>query len=230
MARHPSARRVHRANVDGDDVFVTGVLESSVWIKQHGRKLIIAGIVLAVAITAILYTRSSRASTEARATNELNNVRASVATGNLPVAIREAESFIARFGGTSSGDEARLLAAELHLRSNQATQAIEVLEPVAGDLDEPYGFNGAMLLAAAHEAANQPNEAEQVYLRIGQNARFDFQRNAGLENAARIREGKNDAAGAAELYQRILDSLEETDPQRGVYQLRLGEVQAQVRS
>lgn len=224
--RHPSARRVHRPDPTDDDVFVHGVLEGSVWAKQNARNLIIGAIAVIVLVAGVLYWRSSSNASEARAAAELNTLRATLASGNTQLALRDGQTFLAQYGGTDAGREARVLVAQLHLDAGQPAPAVDVLEPIADDVDEPLGFNAAMLLGAAHEAADQIEQAERVYLRIGSEARFTFERVAGLEDAARVRAQGGDAAGAIALYEQILEVLEDDAPGRAIYEMRLAELAA----
>ena len=74
--------------------------------------------------------------------------------------------------------------------------------------------------AAAYEEAASWDQAEFVYLRVADEAELSFQVREALTDAARIRMARGDRAGAIELYDRILDDLEETDPSRGLYEMR----------
>ncbi|HEX6133028.1 MAG TPA: tetratricopeptide repeat protein [Longimicrobiales bacterium] len=225
MTRHPTARRVHREAAP-DDVFVARVLETSAWAKHHGRTLVIAGIIAAVVVVGLVYLISSRRALHARAATQLTQVRALAMSGNTQLAVRDLEQFVAEFGGTPSGDEGRLLLAKAYLESGQTSQAQEAVRPVVRDLDSGLGVNAALLLAAAHEAAQEPHRAEEVYLRIGEEARFLFQRQDALDNAARLRLQRGDAAGAVQLYERLVEMTPVGNAERPIYELRLGETRA----
>ena len=62
-------------------------------------------------------------------------------------------------------------------------------------------------------------------LRIGDATSLDFQFENALGGAARIRAARGDFAGAAQLYQRVLATMEENDPVYGLYQMRLAEAE-----
>jgi hypothetical protein len=55
---------------------------------------------------------------------------------------------------------------------------------------------------------------------------MDFQVRNALAAAARIRRDRGDAAGAIQLYERALEGLDAEDPQRGLYEMRIAEIQA----
>jgi predicted negative regulator of RcsB-dependent stress response len=226
MTRHPTARKVHRQDAAPDDAFIAGVLETSVWAKQHGRKLVIGGIVAAVLVTALVLFMTSRSTQRAQAATQLTQVRAVAMSGNAQLAIRELEQFLEQFGGTPSAAEARLLLGRAYLENAQPQQALETVNAMAGDLGSPLGVNAAFLLAASHEAAQEPHRAEEVYLRVSDDAQFLYQRQDALDNAARIRLQRGDAAGAAQLYERLLEITPLANTERPIFELRLGEARA----
>jgi predicted negative regulator of RcsB-dependent stress response len=224
MAKHPAARRVHRAESD-EDVFVTGVLESSAWLKTHGRYVLFGGTALVVATAALVYWLNYRSDLQERAAAELTPVRQTVVEGNRQLAMRDLKSFVGKYGSTPSADEARLLLAQIYVEEGRATDAIKMLEPVA-DPSDAGGASGALLLGAAYEAAKQLERAEQAYLEVADAARFGFEKREGLERAAILRLQKGNAPGAAELYDRALKTLPEDSPERSVYQMRIAEIRA----
>ncbi|MCJ7626762.1 MAG: hypothetical protein MUO50_00095, partial [Longimicrobiales bacterium] len=66
--------------------------------------------------------------------------------------------------------------------------------------------------------------AEILFLRISNTAELPFQVQEALSGAARIRTTAGDLVGAAELYEDVLSSLDEGDPQRDYWEMRLAEV------
>jgi cytochrome c-type biogenesis protein CcmH/NrfG len=47
-----------------------------------------------------------------------------------------------------------------------------------------------------------------------------------LANAARIRSHQGDAEAAIDLYERVLDVLDENSPDRGMYEMRIQEIRS----
>jgi tetratricopeptide (TPR) repeat protein len=226
MTRHPTARRVHRPDTGPDDAFVAGVLESSAWMKQHQRTLIIAAVVTAVLVTATVLWLNHRSNLRDRANVELTQVRAVALSGNTALAIRDLQQFLGTYGGTPAAAEARLLLGRTYLEAGQPQQAIDAVEQEARRVRTDMGASAAFLLATAYEAGQQYQQAEQTYLRIGDGGRFLYQRQDGLDNAARLRLQQGNPQGAAQLYERLVNMTPETSPERQIFQLRLGEARA----
>lgn len=225
MSRHPGARRrPQNAPASDDDKFVHGVLESSAWARENARTLIIAGVVIVALVVGFLVYRSYSNAREAGAVSALNDLRTTVGSGNVQLALRDGEALVAQYGGTEAADEARLMLGELYLQVNQPQQAIEVLAPIGRDIDAPLGFNAALLLGAAQEAAGQIDQAIQTYTRIGRSGRFLYQQIAGYEEVARAQTAAGDAAAATATYERILSLIDENAPERGFYQMRMAEL------
>jgi predicted negative regulator of RcsB-dependent stress response len=228
--RHPTARRVHRKDSAPDDAFVAGVLETTVWARQHQRTLVIGGIALVVALLSLILWLNHRSNLRERAAIEISQIRAIAVGGNTDLAIRELEQFIDRFGGTPAADEARLLLASNYMLAGQPEPAAAAVRRLARNVGTDMGVNAAMLFAAAQEAMGNLQEAENSYMRVGNAGRFLFQQQEALDNVARLRLQRGDAAGAAQIYERIINLTPETDPDRAVFELRLGEARARAAS
>lgn len=226
MTRHPTARRVHRQHSEGDDAFVANVLEGSVWAREHSRTLLIAGIAVVVLAVAAFLFISTRRNKEEKATTELTPLRALVQNGQVQEAVPQLETFVASYGGTETGVEARLMLAQQYLLTGQPKKAIDVVAPVGNDYDDPAAVNAANLQAAAYEADQQAHKAEEIYLKLGEGAPYLFQKQDALDNAARLRLERGDAAGAVQLYQKLLDGTPEDNAVRQIWSLRLAEAQA----
>ena len=222
--RHPGQRRLAQDSPDTeDDIFVAKVLEAGNWAQRNQQLLTVLGIVAVVAVAGFIYYGNYRATLGQQAANELELVHQSVSLGDREGAKNELIVFLERFGGTPYAGEARMLLGELYLRSDEPQQALAVLEPMATSPREPLELQAASLLAAAYEQEERWADAEATYLRIADRSELDFQIRDALAAAARIRRDRGDAAGAVDLYTRILDELGDDDPNRGFYEMRLAE-------
>ncbi|MEX2283694.1 MAG: tetratricopeptide repeat protein [Gemmatimonadota bacterium] len=227
---HPTARRVHRVAHD-EDTFVSSVLGGTAWAQTHGRHIIIGAVIAVILVVGFMYVRTTGAARRDLAAQELSRVRATMQTGNMQLAQQDLEGYIRRFGSTDAGAEAKIMLAQVYLQGNQPQKAIEPLESLAGNVDTPAGFTAAMLLAAAYEEGKQFDQADRTYLRVADDARFDFQKREALDRAARVRAEQGNLAGAIELYERTLTTYgDEDDPQtageRNAYEMRLAELRA----
>ncbi|HEX6940055.1 MAG TPA: tetratricopeptide repeat protein [Longimicrobiales bacterium] len=230
MARHPTARRVHHDAVDPDDAFIARILQLTAWFRTHARALGFGAALLVVAVILGMYYRNFQATARVAAESRFAAVQQSVVSGNHALAIRDLEAFLKDFGGTPLGDEARVLLGQSYLAQGDPQKAIAAVDPVAGSIGEGMGTTAALLKAAALEASNQPQQAETLYLRIADRARFDYERQDALDAAARIRMERGDAAGAAELYERLVELAGDGTVERSIYEMRLAEARTRAQN
>ena len=122
--------------------------------------------------------------------------------------------------------EARLVLGELYLESGDPQQALAVLEPIGQRPGSPVELQGARLLAQAYEQEGRWDEAEDTYLSIASRSDLDFQIRDALVAAARIRSAQGDGDGAIELYEEVLEDLDQNSPERGQYEMRIEEIRS----
>ena len=225
--RHPGQRKLaHHQKEHEDDIFVAKILEIGNWAKANQQLLTVLGVVAVLVVAAGMYYGNYRGAMAVQASNELEAIHQSVALQDLEGAKQELIVYLERFGGSPYVSEARMLLGELYLESGEAEQALAVLEPLASSPREPLEMQAASLLGAAYEQQRRWEDAEAIYLRIADRSDLDFQIRDALASAARIRASQGDAEGAAELYERILESMDESAPERGLFEMRLAEVTA----
>lgn len=225
MTRHPTARRLHQQK-GPDDAATERLLQFALWAKANMRILVAGVVIVLVGILALNYAGNVREAKLAEAARRLDEVRLTVASGNHSLAIRDLEEFISIFSGTAAADEARLLLGQSAIADSQATKAIEVLTPLANSTKNDLATPAALLLAAAYEEAGDHDKAAATYLALADKARDVYSRRDALQHAARVKEGQGDAAGAVEIYQRLLEETSDGSPERGVVELRLAEARA----
>ena len=225
--RHPGQRRLPtEAPEHDDDVFIAKILEIGNWVKTHQQAVTIGLVVIVVGVASAIYYWNYQATQANQAANQLENIHESVALGDREGAKEALAVFLERFRGTAYAGEARMLLGELYLSTDDAQQALAVLEPLAASPREPLELQAASLLGAAYEQEGRWADAEATYLRIANRSDLDFQVRDALASAARVRASQGNAEGAAQLYQRILDELDENAQDRGIYEMRLAELKA----
>lgn len=225
MTRHPAARRLHQQKTS-DDAVTERLLQFFVWAKKNTRIIGGALAVIVVAVLATTYSVKMREARHAESMRRLNEVRQTAYSGNYALALRDLETFISQFSGTSAADEARILMAQVSLEEGQPEQALEAVAPLARKLNAPLGASAAMLMATAHEVNGNGAEAIATYLRIADGAPLSYQRREAIELAARLSEEIGDHTQAIELYQRLVEQTEENSPERGLAEMRLAEARA----
>ena len=226
MAKHPTSKKVHRTSDQPDDAFVAGVERTVEWAKANRTVVTVAVVALVLLVASGLYYVNYQRTLETQATARLNEIQASIGTSNAQLAARDLEGFVNRFGSTEAGRQARLILADILLNNGRGDEAVDALDDLADDFDQPYGIPAARLLAAAYEATGQPDRAVQTYQRLADNARFPYQRREALANAARVRLQSGDPAAAVTLYDRALDTFEEGEAGRGYYEMWRAEAAA----
>ena len=215
--------------VDQEDAFVAATLEATNW-AQRNRPIVTLGVVvLGLGIAAFLYYGRYRDTLHTNAALQLEELQMRLASDD-PVALQaDLELYVDRFSGTPFADEARVTLAQVATDLGDREGAAEVLAPLAGDVREPLGAQAAAMLAAIAEDMGDFQVAEGLYERLADGARLGFQRRDALASAARLRRAQGDPAGALAHYERLLAEMDETDPGRGVVEMRRAEVAAMVR-
>lgn len=215
-----------------EDAFSARLVALSAWARENTQVVIIAGIVAAIAVAAGLYYYDFQQDVRMQAAEEFERIQQTVVgVGDTQTALTELQTFLDRFGDTPLASEARLLLAEAHLHEGSPTQAIETLEPVVGNLQQPIAIQAAFLLGDAYEEADRDSDAEALYLRVAEEADLTFQVRNALADAAEVRADAGNFAGAADLYRRVLETYGDDGEggaagDREMYEMRLAEMEA----
>ena len=227
QSRRSASRRAPEEKKEAQDVFVEKVLALANWAKANSQTLVLAGVILVVVAAGVVYYASYRSSVADQAIAQLEQVQQTAAFGEPEAAKTALYEYLDRFEGTVYAVEARILLGQLLLEEGEPDPAMEVLAPAVRTMDsDPLGIQAAFLMAAAYEDATRLEESERMDLRIADTADLPFQIREALASAARIRGSTGDWAGAVELYEDLLATLEPTDPERDYWELRLAEASA----
>ena len=228
--RKPGTRpRKPESPVDQEDAFVAATIEASHWAQRNRPVVILAAVVLGLGVAAFLYYGRYRENLQTTAALQLEELQVRVASEDPGALQPDLELYVDRFSGTPFADEARLTLAEVKAGLGDREAAAEVLRPLAGDVGSPLGAQAAAMLAALSEDLGDLQVAEDLYGRLADRAGLEFQRRDALVSAARLRRAQGDPAGALAHYERLLQEMDETDPDRGVVEMRRAEVAAMVR-
>ena len=213
--------------LEQEDAFVARTLEVSNW-AQRNRPLVTGGLVLlVVGVLAFLYYGNYKGTLNQQAATQLEQIQQRLEAGDQEGSKADLELFLQRFGNTASAGEARLVLGQVTADLGDPNGAVDILEPTARDVRSPLGAQAAALLAAIYEDSGNLQAAEGLYIRLADQAELGFQVRDALADAARLRKERGDVAGAISLYDRLLDEMDETDPTRGLVEMRRAELEAE---
>jgi predicted negative regulator of RcsB-dependent stress response len=231
VAQSIASRPKRPQQTEPDDIVLARALQFTEWARKNIVIVAGAAVVLLVLIAGLIWWRMDRAQRLENAAIEFLQVEQAVLSGEQSIATQELQLFVQEHSGTPYADEARVLLAQVHLRSDRTAEAIDVLNPVVERMtDSPVGVQAALLLASAQQAADDPDAAIATYLRIADESDLVFRQQEALVGAALLRQQANDWAGAAELYRRLVETTEEGTPERSVFEMRLAEAEAQAQA
>ena len=197
-----------------EDVFVARTLEATNWAQRNRPILTLAVVVLGLGTAAFVYYGRYRDTLNVTAASQLEELQQRLEMGDAEAVREDLNLYLERFGSTGFADEARLTLGQILATEGDHAGAATVLEPLAGDVDDPLGAQAAVLLAAVSEDMGDVQVAEGLYQRLADRARLNFQRTEALIDVARLRRDRGDYAGALAAYDRLLDDMDETDPDR----------------
>ena len=134
-------------------------------------------------------------------------------------------NYVARFGSTSYGNEARVLLAHSLLLENRPGEALEVARQASQDLgDDPLATRAGLLMGAAYEQVGDTTSAVQVYQEVGRQAELNPEKIRAFETAAILEAARGNTQQALALYDRIITLIPEDSPRRGFYEMKAAEV------
>lgn len=207
-----------------DDAFTSRILLFVAWAQRNPQTLIgsVVGIVLVV--VGVLWFTGQRSGQLNEAAIQLEQVQQVVVSAPPEEAIAELQRYLVSFGRTPYGMEARLLLGERFLEAGDPQGAIEALSAVAPSFSDPLRIQATVLLAAAHEQAEDWSAAARIYADLKNRAEMTFQKQEAAEGLARAHLALGDTAAAVAAYQALLDSLDEGDLARSYVEMRLAEL------
>ncbi len=215
--------------VDQEDAFVAATLEASNWAQKNRPIVTLGVVVVALGVAAFMYYGRYRDTLNTNAALQLEELQLRMASDDPATLQADLELYLDRFGSTPFAGEARVALAQVATDMGDREAAAEVLRPMAGDVGDPLSSQAAAMLAAIAEDMGDLQVAEGLYERLADDAHLRFQRRDALASAARLRHAQGDPAGALAHYDRLLAEMDETDPGRGVVEMRRAEVAALAR-
>ena len=224
------AKKPKREQVDTEDRIMESVASVTFWAQQNRRMATLVLLALTASVVAgVIYVRY-QADLSERAAVRLDALRLS-AQGSSPEALRgDLGVFIAQFEGTAEAAEARVFLAEMELRRDSLTAAIEVLEPIADPgAGTPIAYHATTMLASAQERVGDADGAMRTYRGLESSAVHDYQRRAARAAQARLHEFAGDYGEAERIYSDLAED-EAGAADGAFYGIRLGEVRARAQA
>lgn len=212
---------------DEDDAFIRAINRAWAWAAQNTVTVVVIAFVAAVAVGGFFWYRGYQQNLEERAATRLQTLRAQVATGDTAV-IGALETYLSRFGGTSSARQARILLARQQLLRGRPSEATSTVRPAIGGtaLGSPTGYASRSLLAEAQTAAGDTAGALTTLRELAEGARFGFQRREAAARRADLLAARGRLQEAVAIYRRIAEEAEGQEADD--YRLRLGELRARL--
>lgn len=218
----PKKRREEGSREDAILVFLE---TTAAWARVHTRVVISVLVAIGLLVGGVFYYRSYRQSLRAAAAIELNQLRGTLTPAD---AIPRLTGFIARFEGTPSAVEGRLLLARLQLRTREPRAAIQTLDPILSEpTDRPTGYAVAILLAESYKEVGEPDRSLAKLDEIIRDAYVPYQRHRALAERGRLLAELGRLEEAAATYERLTEEEGATDD---LYRVRLGEIEALIAS
>ncbi|MFQ5702290.1 MAG: tetratricopeptide repeat protein [Acidobacteriota bacterium] len=219
------APKKRREEISREDAILGFLETAAAWVQAHTRVVIVVVVAIGLLVGGVFYYRSYRQSLRAEAAIELNQLRGSLTPAD---AIPRLRGFIARFEGTPSAVEGRLLLARLQLRTRQPRDAVQTLDPILSEpTDRPTGYAVAILLAESFKEMGEPDRALAKLDEIIREAYVPYQRHRALAERGRLLAELGRLEEAAATYERLVAEEGATDD---VYPVRLGEIEALIAS
>jgi predicted negative regulator of RcsB-dependent stress response len=215
-----------RTTVDTDDAVMARALVFAAWARKNAQVILTAATIVVVGAAVYMYYRYYEGHREGRAGAEFLSVAAEArAGGNEQLAARDLENFSHKFDGTTEADQARLLLAQIKLKSNKPRDALPLLQTVAGHRT-PVRAQGLILLGSAQAAAGDAKSAAESYRKAADEAASPFEKTQALRELALLNEQRGDWKGAADTWQKLVDGAAAGTQDRAEFEMRLAEAQA----
>lgn len=217
------AKKKRTDEIAQEDRFLQFIEDGTAWVQAHTRAVLMITVGLVILVGGILYYRSYRESLRTRAAIELNQLRATL---TLADAVPRLTGFVARFDGTPSATEGRLLLARIQLQSGQAQAALDVLRPIASEpVNVPSGYAVKLLLAEAYKSAGEYERSLAQLDAIIDGAYVPYQRHRALAERGRLLASLGRLEEAAASYRLLADDESASED---LYRVRLGEIEAMI--
>ncbi|MES2522183.1 MAG: tetratricopeptide repeat protein, partial [Gemmatimonadota bacterium] len=138
------------------------------------RKLIAIVLTSVAAVAALIVVfRYMEASKREKASTALYQAQAPLSQGNSAAAETQLQRVVSNYGGTSSGQQAALILAQLRYDAGKHAEGIAGLESSLGSASDEFKPAFESLIAMGYEAQGKYAEAADHYGKAAASAKFD---------------------------------------------------------
>ena len=195
---------------------------ASAWLQVNQKPIMIGIGIIAISAAAIFGYRWMDANKRTEANNELYRATAPLAEGRLPEAQTALERVVKRFGGTSSGNQASLLLAQVLYEQKKFAEGIASLEDARGSAGSEFVAPIEAMMGVGYESQGKFDEAAEHYGKAASAAKFPLDRATNQAQQARNLTLAGKPAEARKLWEELAKA--EDLPFAQEAQIRLGEL------
>ncbi len=143
------------------------------WFQENAKVIAIGVGAIAVAVSAIMVYRASETSKRERASMALYAAQAPAVEGRMDEAATELQKVVQRYGGTTSGQQAALLLAQLYFDQGKFAEGMSVLEGARGSASREFAPSIDALIGSGYELTGEHEKAAESYGRAASAADFE---------------------------------------------------------
>jgi len=195
---------------------------ASAWFQVNQKPIVIGIGIIAISAAAIFGYRWMDANKRTEANNELYRATAPLSEGRLPEAQTALEKVVKRFGGTSSGNQASLLLAQVMYEQKKFAEGIASLEQAKGAAGSEFTSPIEAMMAVGFESQGKYDDAAEHYGKAASSAKFPLDRATNQAQQARNLTLAGKPAEARKLWEEL--AKDEDLPFAQEAQIRLGEL------
>lgn len=197
---------------------------ASAWFQTNQKPILLSiGAIAAVAVLIWGY-RGMESSKREKASQALYQAQAPMAEGRLPQADTALSKVVERYGGTTAGQQAVLLVAQVRYEQGRFPDGVKALEGAVGSASDDFKAAMHELMAAGFEAQNLQEKAAEAYAKASDAAKFPADKAEFKAAQARALMLGGKTAEAKAIWESLATQQEFVFAQEA--QIRLGEIAA----
>lgn len=220
--RHFRMAQATRSSIPTADLSDDPIENVSSWLQTNQKPLLYGIVALAVAVGAIFLYRTNESSTREKASRALYEAQGPMVEGKMAEAASALEKVATRYSGTSSGDQASILLAQVLFDEKKYDAGLAALTKVQSSAGADFSASIEGTLAVGYEAQGKFAEAADHYGKAAGLAKFPVEKGQYQSSQARAFMSAGKSAEAGKLWLELSKSDNLSFSQEA--QVRLGEI------